>query len=153
MKNVQCETYCTQCVRRDFWFTVILQFLIFLIRQLDGAVDERSALLKNFMADFAVFDGWRYCKVLCDVKFRQLEGKFLKISSHRAKQQLTVCMYNFMLYIQFCLMYFCIGGGQYTVYRQQQDILHLEGRGKRIVSHKRALREKREKRERKANKS
>ena len=31
-------------------------------------------LLERSWADFAVFDFWRYCKSLCDVKFRQMEG-------------------------------------------------------------------------------
>ena len=28
---------------------------------------------KSF-GDFAIFDWWRYCKAICDVKFRQIEG-------------------------------------------------------------------------------
>ena len=31
-----------------------------------------------FLVDLAVFDWWRYCKALCDVKFRQIEGNSKK---------------------------------------------------------------------------
>ena len=32
------------------------------------------------LADFGVFDWWRYCKALCDERFRQIEGKGRKFS-------------------------------------------------------------------------
>ena len=34
-----------------------------------------SHTVRKFLADFAVCDWWHYCKALCDVKFRQIEGK------------------------------------------------------------------------------
>ena len=38
--------------------------------------------VRKVCADFAVYDLWRYCKDLCDVKFSQIEGngrKFCRI--------------------------------------------------------------------------
>ena len=41
------------------------------------------------LADLAVYDWWRYCKALCNVKFSQNRGKRSQMSSHEARQQLT----------------------------------------------------------------
>ena len=30
--------------------------------------------VREVLEDFAVFDWWRFCKALCDVKFRKIEG-------------------------------------------------------------------------------
>ena len=45
--------------------------------------------VRKGLADFAVFDWWRFCKSLCDVLYSKVasnRGKWSKISSHRAKQ-------------------------------------------------------------------
>ena len=36
--------------------------------------------VRKDLADFAVRDWWRYCKALCDVKFRKIEGSGRKFS-------------------------------------------------------------------------
>ena len=39
----------------------------------------RAPTVRKVLVDFAVFDWWRYCKVLCDVKFRQIVGYSRKL--------------------------------------------------------------------------
>ena len=41
--------------------------------------------VRKFLADFTVCDWWRFCKALCDVKFRQIEGngRLLYLQMHK----------------------------------------------------------------------
>ena len=51
--------------------------------------------VRKVLADLAVFDWWRYCKALCDVKFLQIEGNGRKFS-HRELHFLRVWVLPFL---------------------------------------------------------
>ena len=83
----QC-TYCSwQCTyrRKKNWLNSIQRFeaektSIWFWKDVTGLYPIEwpfypTTLLEKILVDFAVYDWWRFCKALCDVKFRQLEGK------------------------------------------------------------------------------
>ena len=39
-----------------------------------GLEEKVFYTVRNVLVDFSVCDWWRYCKALCDVKFRKIEG-------------------------------------------------------------------------------
>ena len=46
----------------------------------------RAPTVRKVLVDFAVFDWWRYCKALCDVRIRQIEEngctfRYIKLSN------------------------------------------------------------------------
>ena len=48
-------------------------------RGLQGRHIRSDHKVRKVLADFPVLDRWRYCKALCEVKFRQIEGNGLKV--------------------------------------------------------------------------
>ena len=74
------------------WYTVCIDTV---------PVTEYRNLRETFrkvLADFAVFDRWRYCKVLYEVNFSQIEGngrKFRHIERHQLNF-LPVCSGGFL---------------------------------------------------------
>ena len=63
-------------------------------RGLQGRHIRSDHKVRKVLADFPVLDRWGYCKALCEVKFRQLEGNGLKVRQIELSNSVTDLLYS-----------------------------------------------------------